>query len=430
MSGRRAEERNSKEKGVEKMSEKELRSDGLTRREFLKGAAIGSIGMAAGLAGMSRFARAQEPVVILNEAPFSGPYAETGRDQSRGTRLALDLHDWKVLGRPIKLIERDTPNPAESVRKAKEVVEKYGAKFIQVGTSSAVALAVMEYAAEAEVICAVHAGSDKITGESCNRFTFRWQIPTYGAVEEVVPRLIEMGLNSFFTITPEYVFGEDLLRNVKRVLEREGKEFLGNAYHPLGALEYSPHITAAMAAKPDCILLLNFGGDTVNCIKQAVGFGVKEVSTLVAVWGGGLTQLRAIGTEYLEGMYFGQQYYHKIDTPENKALVELYLEKYGELPPYMGAAGYDQIHAMLLAIEKAGTTDAEAVIEAWEDMEYKSVVGPARYRKCDHNLEKFYLTLRCKSEKEKEYPDDYAEIIGMSAHLVPCEESLCPLARG
>jgi len=58
---------------------------------------------------------------------------------------------------------------------------------------------------------------------------------------------------------PEYVFGEDLLRNTKEVLKEQGKELAGNSYHALGEAEYSAIITKAMGAKADCVLFLNFG---------------------------------------------------------------------------------------------------------------------------------------------------------------------------
>lgn len=382
------------------------------------------------LVGMTVFAQQGKPVVILNEAPVSGAYTQTGMDQTRGTELAIELHGGKVLGRPIQLIHRDTPNPSESVRRAREVVERFGAEFIQVGTSSSVALAVMEYALEADVICLVHAGSDSITGEDCNKVTFRWQTPTYGAIEEVVPQLMKMGNKTFYTITPEYVFGEDLLKNTERVLKREGGKLLGNAYYPLGALEYSSHVLSAMNARPDCILLLNFGADTVNCLKQAISYGANRKATLAVAWGGGINELRAIGSEVLEDVIIGQQYYHRIDTRQNKEFVDAYYKQYGEYPPYMAAAGFDQMTALLKAIEKAGTTDATAVAKALENLRYGSLFGDSvYYRNCDHNLIKPYLTLRCKGEKEKEYPDDFAEIIGQSSTYVPCAEGGCKLDR-
>ena len=402
----------------------------LSRRDFLKTTAIGGVGLATGLGTGPKIAKGAEkgPITILNLEPFSGAYADTGLDVSRGVRFAIEEFGGKVLGREIKLIERDATNPSDSVRRAKEVVEKEGCKFIQVGTSSAVALAVSEYGAKNEVIVGCHAGADKITGEACNKFTFRWAVPTYGAVREVVPRLIkELKVNTFYTITPEYVFGEDLLRNSKEVLKESGKELLGNSYHPLGETEYSSIITKAQAAKADCVLFLNFGGDTVNAIKQAVNFGLKKVSKICIVWSGGQTEFQAMGTKILEDIWVGIQYYHTIDTPMNKKVVEAYRKKYGVMMPYVAASGYQQMKVMLEAIKRVGSTDVRKVIAAWEDYEYGALTGREVYRKCDHQCIKPYYTVRCKSEAEKKAPDDFAEIVGSSKNFLPCEKTGCKM---
>jgi branched-chain amino acid transport system substrate-binding protein len=402
----------------------------LSRRDFLKTTAIGGIGLAAGMGLGPRIARSAEkgPIAILNLEPFSGAYADTGLDVSRGVRFAIEEFGGKVLGREIKLIERDATNPSDSVRRSKEVVEKEGCKFIQVGTSSSVALAVAEYGAKNEVMVGCHAGADKITGEACNKFTFRWAVPTYGAVREVVPRLIkELKVNTFYTITPEYVFGEDLLRNTKEVLKEQGKELLGNSYHPLGETEYSAIITKAMAAKADCVLFLNFGGDTVNAIKQAVNFGLKKVSKLCIAWSGGQTEFMAMGTKVLEDIWVGIQYYHTIDTPMNKRVVEAYRKKYGVMMPYVAASGYQQMKVMLEAIKRAKSTDVKKVIAAWEDYEYEALTGREVYRKCDHQCIKPYYTVRCKSEAEKKAPDDFAEIVGFSKNFLPCDKTGCKM---
>ena len=165
------------------------------------------------------FAQSKEEIVMLNAAQLSGTYAESGRDQSRGMQLAIDEFGGQVLGRKIRYVERDVPNPSEAVRKAKEAVEKEGVKFIQVGTSSGVALALMEYAKTQKVMVGALAGADSITGSACNKYSFRWQVPTYGAVREVIPKIIDRyNASTFYTITPEYVFGQDLLKNTEAVL--------------------------------------------------------------------------------------------------------------------------------------------------------------------------------------------------------------------
>jgi branched-chain amino acid transport system substrate-binding protein len=402
----------------------------ISRRDFLKKTALGSLGLAAGMGAAPAILRAQDkgPIPILNLMPFSGAYADTGAEAVKGFKLAVDEMGGKVLGREIKVIERDATNPADSVRRAKEVVEKEGCKFIHVGTSSAVAMAVAEYGAKNDVMVFFYGGADRITGEGCNRYTFRWPMATYGAMREVVPRLVkEAKVNSFYTITPEYVFGEDLLRNAKEVMKELGKQHVGNSYHPLGETEYSSIITKAMAAKAECVLFLNFSGDTINSIKQAVNFGLKKVSKLCIGWSGGQMEFQAMGTKVLEDIWVGAQYYHTIDTPLNKRLNEIWRKRHGAWMNYSGANVYSCVKPNLDAIQRAGTTDVMKVIAALEDFEFDGVTGKEVYRKCDHQAIKPYYTLRCKKEAEKKAPDDFAEIVGSSKTYLSCEKTGCKM---
>lgn len=370
-----------------------------------------------------------QEIVFLNSAQLSGPYAETGRDQSRGVKLAIEEFGGKVLGKKVRLIERDVPNPSEAVRKAKEAVENEGAKFIIVGTSSGVALAMMEYAKSQKVVVGALAGADAVTGSACNKNTFRWQVPTYGAVREVVPKIIEeyKAATTFFTITPDYVFGHDLLRNTEEVLKEKGKTLLGNVLHPMGETEYSQYITKAMAAKPDVVLFLNFGDDTVNALKQAVSFGMKQLSKIGVVWSAGLPNFRALGTQVLEDIIVGSQYEWNVDTPQSKKFVESYKKAYKDLPSMNAASAYAETKAILTAIKKAGATDHQKVIKALENMEYDDPTGKVFYRTCDHQAIKNYYTLRCKKQSEKKFDDDYAEIIGFSKNFLECQNTGCKM---
>jgi len=398
---------------------------------FIKSSAVGLV-LIVGAIGICliapRFAKAEEPVRFLLGTSFSGAYAESGLYTSRGIHTAVRVFGGQVLGRPIQIIERDTPNPAEGVRKAKEAVEKLGVKFIIISPSSSTVLAVSEYAAKKGVVLLGHAGSDKITGSACNKFTFRWQVPTWGAVRELIPRIIEeYKVNTFYTITPKYVFGEDLLRNTKEVLKEHGKKLLGNSYHPLGETEFSSHITKAMAAKADCVLFLNFGGDTVNALKQAENFGLKKVSRIACAWGSGITQMKALGAKAMEDVIWGLQYFYKIDTPKNNAFIKAFKEEYGEVPPYIAASAYAGMITMLECIEKAGSTDPRKVIKAWEGYEYDGITGREKWRACNHQLIKNYFSIKCKGPEEMKGPEDFGDIIGYSKNFLPCEETGCKM---
>jgi ABC-type branched-subunit amino acid transport system substrate-binding protein len=83
-------------------------------------------------------------------------------------------------------------------------------------------------------------------------------------------------------------------------------------------------------------------------------------------------------------------YLPTIDTPQNKAFLERWHKKFKDTAHPWPAAnlGYSYNGAMFLfaAIKKAKSFDPEAVIKAWEGMEYDSLVGKQIMRACDHQI--------------------------------------------
>ena len=92
------------------------------------------------------------------------------------------------------------------------------------------------------------------------------------------------------------------------------------------------------------------------------------------------------------GHVAADSYMITIDSPENKAFLAKWAEKYKDAPlAYryptlsMGRA-YWAVRFMAAAIEKAGTTDVEQVIKAWEGMEFQAAWGKVYMRPCDHQM--------------------------------------------
>src|SRR3546814_8444658 len=57
-------------------------------------------------------------------------------------------------------------------------------------------------------------GADEITGVNCNRSTFRWSVPTLGAVRQTIGPLLKQfpDAKRWYTITAQYLGGEAMLR--------------------------------------------------------------------------------------------------------------------------------------------------------------------------------------------------------------------------
>ncbi|MDP9365234.1 MAG: ABC transporter substrate-binding protein, partial [Chloroflexota bacterium] len=163
-------------------------------------------------------------------------------------------------------------------------------------------------------------------------------------------------------------------------------------------------------------------------VKQAISFGLHEKMRIVIVWSTGLTQFRAIGAENMEGIYAGAQYWHGVDTPNNKKLVEAVQKKYQINPGYGLAASYYQCKAILDGVVNSGSSKSSDIIAAMEREPFAGVTGDEVFRLEDHQLLKNYYVLLGKPASEQSDPDDLMEVVLASGEPIPVAEADCDMA--
>ncbi|MFQ6672385.1 MAG: ABC transporter substrate-binding protein, partial [Candidatus Tectimicrobiota bacterium] len=78
---------------------------------------------------------------------------------------------------------------------------------------------------------------------------------------------------------------------------------------------------------------------------------------------------------------------------------------------YAPSAAYAMTRLVLLAIEKAGSSDPEKIIDTLEGFTYEGFYGRTRVLAANHQTERPYLLLRAKSKNEMKHREDYAEIL-------------------
>lgn len=398
----------------------------LTRREAL---AIGGGLTGAALLGSATRGMAAPDVTLCGIFSQTGAYAVFGRDTDRGIKLALSESGNKVLGNDIKYIIRDDQtNPGVGVQQVSDAIDHDGARYFVGVASSAVGLAVEQVCGSKHAMFVTSVGADEVTGKSCNMYTFRWAVPTYGAVRATMYPFLKRFPNAkrWYTITPSYVFGDSLLNNVRDVAKERGLTLLGNAYHPLGATEYSSIVTEAIAAKPDVIAFLNFGGDAIKSIKTAQEFGAKKSAKLLYVWSGGLLDYQALGPAAVEDLYIGCQYWHDA-SPETRKASEPYMKAYGEPMGYVGASAYIEAKLCVAGMERAKSVDPLAAAKALEGYTYAGPTGRETIRAFDHQVVKPYYFLHGKAQSAMQNQWDFVETLAASSYPVPQSESQCKL---
>lgn len=397
----------------------------MNRRDLLK---LGGLAALASPFGMKP-AFAADPILFGVPNPMSGPFAANGKFAQMGVELFVEQNKT-LIGHPVQYKILDTQGkPATAIRQVQDLFEQQKARFFAGGILSSEALAMGKGLDKLGGIFVTTAGADEITGTDCNRATFRWSVPTYGAIRETVGPLIKRHPEAkrWYTITPQYVFGEGLLSATKNILKENNLEHVGNSYHSLDEREFSGYLTNAMAAKPDVLLLLNFGSQSSEALRQAVSFGMKNNTIILIAWASGLEQFESLGADLCQDVYFGVQYWHSIDSPLNHELVKLTHAKFKMNPNYSLAGAYILVKMMADGIVKANSIEVPKVIAAMEGRTYDGLTGKETIRKEDHQVIKNYYLLKGKAKAAMKDKDDYCDIVhGGQSFLTP-EQSGCKM---
>lgn len=400
----------------------------MQRRQLLQLAAL-SAAPASLLAGRAAFAQSADAIRFGCPVPMSGAFAANGKFADLGMKLAIEQYG-SVLRRPLAYTVFDTEGkPATAVRKVQEASQQQGVRFFAGGILSSESLAMGKEAEKAGALFITTAGADEITGKDCNSATFRWSVPTFGAIEQTVRPLVAALPNAkrWYTITPQYVFGEGLLGAAKAIFQEKGIEHVGNSYHSLNEKEFSGYLTNAAAAKPDVLLLLNFGAQSSDALRQAVSFGMNKNMTILMAWASGLEQFESLGADLCDGVYFGAQYWHTVDTPLNRDLVKRTADKLKIVPNYSLAGSYVCTKILLDGIVKAGTVDPKAVIAALEGMKFDGLTGSEEIRQADHQVIKDYYLLKGKAKSKMKNPADFVDVVSSGKSFLAIDKTGCKL---
>jgi len=359
-----------------------------------------------------------EEVVFATVDDLSGPYAASGDEGVKAVELALEDYNYTILGKKIRFVKRDTQlKPAVGVRKFRDVVEQEHPVFVQSGCSSAVQLAMQEVAEDTKTLFWTQGWASKLTSAgTANRYTFRWDSTNYAIAHSSVAGFMKKlpECKTFYCITMDYAWGHDMYKEVDAVIKRLGGKVLGNVLTPIKETDYSGAITKALSAKPDVIVLNQYGSPLIKAARAVHEFGAKDRAKIL-IPADGLTMLRGIGSEALQGMYVGTHWWHQVDNAFSKKLVARFQKKYGMVPSYYVAANYVGALMTLKAMERCGSTDVEKVICALEGYSYDGPTGREEIRAFDHQVVHPFLLGLGKKPGEKEYDDDYLTIIGSAS---------------
>ncbi len=187
--------------------------------------------------------------------------------------------------------------------------------------------------------------------------------------QQIIPGLDylkDQGKTKIFLVGSDYVFPRTANKEIKAYAAANGMEILGEEYTQLGHTEYSTVINKLKAAKPQAVFNTLNGDSNVAFFKQLKDAGITSTDMPVLSVSVAEEEVRGIGPANIAGHLTAWNYYQTTANAENTAFVQAYKAKYGQnrVTDDPIEAGYIGVYLWKAAVEKAGTTEVEAVRRA------------------------------------------------------------------
>lgn len=317
-------------------------------------------------------------------APFKTP---SGEDQMNGAKLAVENINAQggILGKKIELIlANDEYKPEKGVMAYKKLVLEDKCEVVFGTCSSGVAKAVMDQMARYKQLwiptgAASEALSDLYKSDpSKYKYWFRvmhlsGDLST--AVHEFIYNLPvkKIGAKRIAIMAENALWTRDMVKAAEQFFKEKGLEVVYSEFFDTETKDFTPIFTKIINAKADFIYEISAHVDGAVYIKQwydlkgpMIG-GVSGTGVTDRYWkdcGGKATSETVVVYVMRTAI-----------TPKTIPFYDQYMEKFKIAPGYPTGYTYDAIHMYKAAVEKAGKTDADALVPVLEKTDYVGVVG-------------------------------------------------------
>ncbi|HIU47461.1 MAG TPA: ABC transporter substrate-binding protein [Candidatus Fimadaptatus faecigallinarum] len=320
-----------------------------------------------------------ETIRIGGLAPLTGNVAVYGVATQRGVDLYVEQINAAggVLGKQVEMVWYDEKgDAAEAVNAYNRLVGDVVALIGDVTSKPTIAVAELAALDNMPMISATATAYDVTTpGENIFRACFLDPYQGNTMAVYATQKLGKKNAAVIYNIADDYSTG--LAESFKSKFEELGGTVV--AYEAYGAsdIDFKSQLTNIASKNPDVIFMPDYYNIVAMIAKQAREAGLDMTFLGADGWDGLLTVVD--DPSILDGCYFCNHY--STDDPDENVqnFLASYTEKYNETPVSFSALGYDAAKILFTAIENAGSTDAQAIVDAMAATDIDGVTGHIIY---------------------------------------------------
>jgi len=370
-------------------TKKKKENQGISRRDFIKGTAAMGAAVAAGSIGFPNVLRGAAPPEILigHIHPLSGPLAYLGNQLKNGTVMAINEINQaggikSLDGAKLKLLDADSEGKPDISISGVERLDRAGVVAITGCLQSAVTIVATQVAERHHVPFVVSvAVADKIT-ERGFKYTFRVQPRAAQMAPQTVKFISDVAqqagekVKTIAYIHDNTAFGGSLSGLVVQAAPKYGMEVVARVPYSPKSADVSTEVRKVKAADADIVMASGYFSDGVRVFRAMKGLRVRP-KAFVGCGNGAYSDqnfVKELGdmTEYvMDGNYQANP-----KSPLAKKMFDHYHSLYGQKIPPSAVFAYQPIYVIADALERARSTDREAIREALVNTNLKTHVLP------------------------------------------------------
>ena len=318
--------------------------------------------------------------------------------------MALEEANNTVAGHPVEfIIEDEAGSPATAMDKARKLIETDKVSLILGPFHGGAVVALANYCSKVGI-------PQLVTWYSIPSATMlqtRWSWCAIGALDEMsvgggAYMYDVLGYRTATTLGLDYVAGREFMGGATRTFQQKGGKIIQEQWMPMDTKDVAPYLTNLKEAD---VFMPWWAGVTHNVgMRQIREYNVKmPIFMPQAGWMDTPKQLQDIA-DYGVGMMTSDAYVWTIDTPENKAFVEKFQKRWGELPAGPAYGGYFNMKIALEALRKTGgDTSPKALAKALDQTKIKGFLGDIYFGDARLGVGNYFVH-QCIKTDHKEQP--------------------------
>ena len=318
--------------------------------------------------------------------------AIAGASIPQAAQMAADEINAKggVDGRKIEIVTYDNhSSSADSVRAFQRAVNEDKVNVVIASYISEVVLALEPWAsrlktpfitpgaASNEISKSVHNDYEK------NKYTFHGYLTSAAQAQAVCDAAKELlvaarGMKSAVIMSEDAAWTKPLDVGYQECLPKIGLKVVDHIRFSPDTTDFTPIFKKIEGSKPDVIItgISHVGVQpTVQWKSQQVPipmFGIASQATNSTFWKE--TQGSAEGVMFL--IFAGPG---AAVSPKTLPFIDAFQKKFGNAPAYSGYTGYDDVYIIADAVRRAGTTDADKLVDALEKTDWEGALGRIQF---------------------------------------------------